>query len=103
MLSSAHSYSDASVAPSRGVRPVFSFGVIADIQYCDCDDATNFAGTEHRKYRDTLRQTELAVASWNQAKVNFVVQLGDLIDGQNAGGYGAGLSFSEPQSDVRHT
>ena len=26
--------------------PLFRFGVIADIQYCDTDDAANFAGTE---------------------------------------------------------
>ena len=32
--------------------------------------------------------------------MSFAVQLGDLIDGQNAGGYGAGLSMAEPQSEV---
>ena len=26
----------------------FRFGVIADIQYCDCDNATNFGGSETR-------------------------------------------------------
>ena len=79
---------------------MFTFGIIADIQYCDCDDATNFAGTETRYYRDTVRQAKLAVDSWNAHKVLFVAQLGDLIDGQNAGGYGAGLSFDKPQSEV---
>ena len=29
-----------------------------------------------------------------------MVQLGDLIDGQNAGKYGAGLQFAEPQSEA---
>eukprot|EP00966_Prymnesium_polylepis_P276803 6395248-Prymnesium_polylepis.1 len=52
-------------APSK---PQFTFGIIADIQYCDCDDATNFAGTETRAYRDSLRQTRLAVDSWNDHK-----------------------------------
>lgn len=78
----------------------FRFGVIADIQYCDCDDASNFAGTEVRKYRGTLAQAHQAAEHWNAAGVNFAVQLGDLIDGQNAGGYGAGLSFAEPQSET---
>ncbi|KAL1496478.1 hypothetical protein AB1Y20_016432 [Prymnesium parvum] len=80
--------------------PLFSFGVIADIQYCDTDDASNFAATETRRYRDTLRQAGLAAQSWNEAGVLFVAQLGDLIDGQNAGGYGAGLRFDGPQSEV---
>ena len=34
----------------RGVR----FGVVADVQYCDIDDARNFAGTEVRFYRGSL-------------------------------------------------
>ena len=84
-------------------EPIFRFGVIADIQYCDCDDASNFVGTEVRKYRGTLGQAKAAADYWNRLespKTSFVLQLGDLIDGQNAGGYGAGLSFSEPQSEA---
>ena len=93
----------ASREPSE--RPLFRFGVIADIQYCDCDDATNFAGTEVRRYRGTLSQTRSAVSLWNSlADLRFVIQLGDLIDGQNAGKYGAGLGFMSsgagPQSEA---
>ena len=51
---------------------------------------TNFAGTETRKYRGTLAQTHRAVEHWNSLDLKFVANLGDLIDGQNAGGYGAG-------------
>eukprot|EP00965_Chrysotila_dentata_P008630 280697-Pleurochrysis_carterae.AAC.1 len=81
--------------------PCLCFGVIADIQYCDCDDATNFAGTEVRCYRSGLEQTGQAVRVWNSLPdLNFVAQLGDLIDGQNNGKYGAGLQFEEPQSAV---
>ena len=93
---------DASGAASPA-RPLFRFGLIADIQHCDCDDATNFAGTETRRYRSTPAQAGRAVAGWNalrEPECAFVLQLGDLIDGQNAGGYGAGLSFDAPQSDV---
>lgn len=84
-------------------QPIFRFGCIADIQYCDIDDASNFAGTEVRMYRGTLKQTRAAVEHWNSLsspEVSFVLQLGDLIDGQNAGGYGAGLTFAEPQSGI---
>lgn len=69
-------------------------------EYCDCSDAANFAGTEVRGYRGTLPQTHEAVQAWNSQNVAFVAQLGDLIDGQNAGLYGAGLEFETPQSDV---
>ena len=87
-------------------RPAFRFGVIADIQYCDCDDASNFAGTEVRKYRGTLAQTRRAVEHWNalsEPAAACVLNLGDIIDGQNAGKYGAGLAFSKPQSEVALT
>ena len=54
-------------------------------------------------YRGTLRQTKAAVAHWNglcEPAAAFVLNLGDIIDGQNSGGYGAGLDMPEPQSDV---
>ncbi len=80
--------------------PRFRFGVVADIQYCDCDNATNFGGSETRNYRDTLAQTQRAVRLWNGLTPAplFVAQLGDLIDGQNAGEYGA-FKGQAPQSD----
>ena len=99
-LNARRSRTSSATGCEAAAAPRFSFGVIADIQYCDCDDATNFGGTETRAYRDTLRQIKLAVNSWNAAGVLFVAQLGDLIDGQNAGGYGAGLQFDGPQSEV---
>ena len=40
-----------------------------------------------------------AVTAWNNAGVGFVLQLGDLIDGQNSGTYGQGLAFKhKPRS-----
>ena len=73
----------------RGVR----FGVVADVQYCDIDDARNFAGTEVRFYRGSLDGARRAAQGFEEARLgrglDFVAQLGDLIDGQNAGGYGA--------------
>lgn len=61
----------------------FRIGLIADIQYADMDDGTDFAGTEQRHFRNSLRIAEAAVSCWNDTGVNAVVQLGDLIDGCN--------------------
>ena len=82
----------------RGVR----FGVVADVQYCDIDDARNFAGTEIRFYRGSLEGARRAARGFEAARqgrgLDFVAQLGDLIDGQNAGGYGA-LKGLPPRSE----
>jgi manganese-dependent ADP-ribose/CDP-alcohol diphosphatase len=79
--------------------PLFSFGVIADVQYCDCPLSKNYSGTETRDYRGSLDQLAAAVDHWNGTDISFVAQLGDLIDGQNNGKYGHGLDFAEPKSD----
>jgi len=59
-------------------------GLIADIQYADADDGTDFLGKEHRYFRNSLKIAEAAVATWNAHGVDVVIQLGDLIDGINA-------------------
>src|SRR5690606_33885578 len=55
-------------------RPVFSIGVVADIQYCDCETANN------RHYRQSLTKLDEAITVFNGRNVDFVVSLGDLID-----------------------
>ena len=55
-------------------QPLFSFGVMADVQYCDCDNA----GTRH--YRSSVRKLQAAVDTFNQKDIAFVVSLGDYID-----------------------
>lgn len=55
-------------------QPLFSFGVIADVQYCDCEHA----GTRH--YRSSVRKLQAAVDTLNQKDIEFVVSLGDYID-----------------------
>jgi manganese-dependent ADP-ribose/CDP-alcohol diphosphatase len=54
--------------------PVFSFGVLADVQYCDCKNN----GSRH--YSSSLRKLHEAVRVFNQEQVKFVVSLGDFID-----------------------
>lgn len=55
--------------------PLLTFGVIADVQYCDCDDR------DARFYRASLQKLADAVQDLNERNAAFVVQLGDLIDG----------------------
>ncbi|TFJ99705.1 Tripartite motif-containing protein 7 [Platysternon megacephalum] len=64
----------------------FSFGVIADIQYADIEDGYNFWGSRRRYYRHSLHLLQSAVDGWNKedSQLEFVLQLGDIIDGFNA-------------------
>jgi 3',5'-cyclic AMP phosphodiesterase CpdA len=59
-------------------QPEFSFGVIADIQYCDCDSNTNQEVNRH--YRASLNKLTECVQDFNSGELAFVIQLGDLID-----------------------
>uniref|UniRef100_A0A8C8SR32 Manganese-dependent ADP-ribose/CDP-alcohol diphosphatase n=1 Tax=Pelusios castaneus TaxID=367368 RepID=A0A8C8SR32_9SAUR len=67
-------------------EPCFSFGVIADIQYADLEDGYNFWGSRRRYYRHSLHLLQSAVEEWNKEGnlLEFVLQLGDIIDGFNA-------------------
>lgn len=56
-------------------KPVLSFGVVADVQYIDKDPAGN------RYYRTSADRLREAYKSFEADSVNFVVNLGDLIDG----------------------
>ncbi|KAJ3608463.1 hypothetical protein NHX12_025510 [Muraenolepis orangiensis] len=68
-----------------GPAPLFTFGVIADVQYADIDDGFNFTGTRRRFYRGSLGLLRSACRAWRSAPLRprFVLQLGDLIDGFN--------------------
>ena len=54
--------------------PVLRFGLIADVQYCNCD--TN--GT--RFYRNSLSKLESAVTDLYNQQAEFTINLGDLVD-----------------------
>lgn len=58
-------------------------GLISDIQYADCEDGQDFSGIEKRHYRNALSIAKAAVKHWNEAGVEVLVQLGDVIDGCN--------------------
>ena len=65
--------------------PDFSFGVIADVQWADAPDGSNFAKTVLRCYRGAFTQLTKAVDFWNTLPLppSYIAQLGDLIDGIN--------------------
>ena len=55
-------------------QPLFSFGVLADVQYADKDRSGD------RHYRTSLSRLASCVKILNQKDLVFVVQLGDFID-----------------------
>lgn len=67
--------------------PLFKFGVIADVQWADKDNGHNFAKTRTRYYRSALKCLEGGCRWWDLEgigeKSDFIVQLGDLVDGHN--------------------
>ncbi|XP_077406904.1 manganese-dependent ADP-ribose/CDP-alcohol diphosphatase [Vanacampus margaritifer] len=65
--------------------PLFTFGVIADVQYADMEDGLNFSQTRRRYYRNSLGLLRNARESWSHsaARPKFIIQLGDIIDGFN--------------------
>ncbi|KAE8707458.1 Manganese-dependent ADP-ribose/CDP-alcohol diphosphatase [Hibiscus syriacus] len=70
------------VANGQGRHPIFSFGVIADVQYADIPDGHSFLGVR-RYYRHSILVLQRAVKSWNDCKnLNFVINFGDIVDGK---------------------
>lgn len=55
-------------------KPKLEFGIIPDIQYCDCD------ASGVRYYRNSVDKLKEAVQTMNQEDVDFTVQTGDIID-----------------------
>ncbi|MCU0454726.1 MAG: metallophosphoesterase [Bacteroidales bacterium] len=58
----------------KGQKPLFSFGIVADVQYCDCSPE----GT--RYYNLSKEKLQEAVGVFRNDSVSFVINLGDLID-----------------------
>lgn len=63
-------FSSTSLAQS----PLLKIGLIADIQYCDCPTAGA------REYSKSLVKLDEAIRMINSEKVDFTVELGDMID-----------------------
>jgi hypothetical protein len=65
-------HSDSSVNGTS--EKLFSFGLIADVQYADVEKAGR------RDYRNSLNKLEKCVSEFNKLNLSFTVTLGDLID-----------------------
>ncbi|NQT11786.1 MAG: PD40 domain-containing protein, partial [Planctomycetes bacterium] len=61
-------------ASEKPSKPLFSFGVIADVQYRDADPAGS------RYYRKAVERLEQCVEDFNGRELAFTLQLGDFID-----------------------
>ena len=61
-------------------KPVFSFGVIADVQYATHEDAWNFSHTVLRSFSNSLNILKSSVEYFNSLQLSFVANLGDIID-----------------------
>ena len=61
-------------AASGNEKPKLEFGLVPDVQYCDCE----VSGT--RYYRNSLDKLMEASHTFNREDVDFTVQTGDLID-----------------------
>ena len=83
-----HSSANDNYSATRAVTgtPLFSFGVIADIQYVDSEDAMNFQGSTMRRYRQSFNTFKEAISSWNALEhaPKCAIVLGDILDGKSA-------------------
>jgi manganese-dependent ADP-ribose/CDP-alcohol diphosphatase len=73
----------SSSSQSGNRKPILKIGLIADPQYCDCD-----ATPDNRHYREILIKLPSAVDTINEARVDFTMNLGDMID-KNEDSYAA--------------
>jgi len=56
-----------------------AFGIVADVQYADKETG------DSRNYRQAIKKLAACVDDFNSTQLDFVIQLGDIIDGPNAG------------------
>lgn len=65
-------------ALAQNASPILKFGLFADAQYADCPPGNM------RFYRETLPKLDTCINYFNREKVQFTIQLGDLIDRENS-------------------
>ena len=78
LLSSSESSLDENAVYDK---PMFSFGILTDIQYAPVDDGHSFNGTP-RYYRHAKTAAGHAARHFEEEKVQCVLNLGDIIDGK---------------------
>ncbi|EPS64271.1 hypothetical protein M569_10510 [Genlisea aurea] len=68
------------ISSANFAQPLFSFGIISDVQYADIPDGCSFLGVP-RFYRTSFDVLRRGRNYWNDEGVKFVVNLGDIVDG----------------------
>lgn len=69
------------LAAAQGKQPLFSFGVISDVQYADIPDGRSFLGVP-RYYQHSINVLKRAIQNWNNKQtLKFSVNFGDIVDG----------------------
>jgi manganese-dependent ADP-ribose/CDP-alcohol diphosphatase len=58
----------------RNDRPILSFGIVADLQFCDAPPFKN------RFFRHSIEKLKISIADLNKRSLDFIVNLGDMID-----------------------
>lgn len=96
-----HAQGITSCAPLSAEQPLFTLGLIADVQFADVEDGYNYARTVRRAFRGALVQLGRAVDWWNALDVSAVAQLGDLADGRNAAMGQSEVAFERAMRELR--
>ncbi|KAF5839236.1 Metallo-dependent phosphatase-like protein [Dunaliella salina] len=82
MPSFRHRAQALSESEKSQIKPDFSFGIVADIQYADIPDGHSYHGTP-RFYRNAKAALRRAVSMLREGSIplSFTIQLGDIVDG----------------------
>jgi manganese-dependent ADP-ribose/CDP-alcohol diphosphatase len=60
-------------------KPLYTFGIVSDVQWAPIPDGFSFHGTP-RFYADALEKTKRAVQRFEEENVSMCVHLGDIVD-----------------------
>lgn len=74
------------VSAMTNIQHLARFGVLTDVQYADHEDAPAwYDHSKTRHYRNALNQVHIAFNKWSSEpnSPEYVLQLGDIIDGLN--------------------
>ncbi len=80
---SASSLSAALEVETSASKPIYTFGVLADIQYAPIPDGHSHSGNR-RYYQHAKEAARHAAIHFQEEKVQCVVNLGDIVDGKCA-------------------
>jgi len=75
--------SSSSSIQKNEIEPIYTFGVLTDIQYAPIPDGHSYGGNP-RYYRHAKEAAEHAAIHFQEEQVQCVVNLGDMVDGKCA-------------------